>query len=233
MIIEKKILKQLFGLFPKAIKNNSILFLKSEENYTSIKIIKENELFTFEYKIFNSNDKIEEFIFELDDFENIIKSLKEKELIISNDEINGYPIFEIDSNLENEQILYINSTALKLNKNFNELIKYCQENKKILKKSVFLESTYFICDKTTCYHIDNFNLTKRNFSLLESEYFDNSDFYIAINKNYLKAIDLFSNIKEDLFISISSDKNIQEIFSKSFYLKIELPKINKKIFKMK
>ena len=93
MIIEKKILKQLFGLFPKAIKNNSILFLKSEEDYTSIKIIKENELFTFEYKIFNSNDKIEEFIFELDDFENIIKSLKEKELIISNDEINGYPIF--------------------------------------------------------------------------------------------------------------------------------------------
>ena len=76
-------------------------------------------------------------------------------------------------------------------------------------------------------------MTKRNFSLLESEYFDNSDFYIAINKNYLKAIDLFSNIKEDLFISISSDKNIQEFFSKSFYLKIELPKINKKIFKMK
>ena len=224
IIIEKKELTKILKLFSKKQKTDSSILIKGIDDYIVLKII--NDLFNFEYR-FKYNDIFEfTYIFNLEDFSDIVNFIKDNEIIISENKINNYPIFQIEIANPDLELLQLKLDFKLLNSNFSNLIKYCLENKKKLKKSVFDESIYFILINNKLYHISDFEKEEKSFNIFNIDFFEEK--ILIIDKDILKVLDFFSALNEEKYVIV--DNKYQEFYSENCLLKINLPNINKNLF---
>lgn len=224
IVIEKKELTKILKLFSKKQKTDSSILIKGIDDYIVLKII--NNLFTFEYRIKYSNVFEFTYIFNLEDFSDIVNFIKDKELTISENTINNYPIFQIETDNQDLELLQLKLDFKLLNSNFSDLIKYCSENKKKLKKSVFDESIYFILINDKLYHISDFEKEEKSFAIFNIDFFEEK--ILIIDKDILKVLEFFSSLNEEKYVIV--DNKYQEFYSENCLLKINLPNINKKLF---